>query len=86
MTSKERLAAAMSGGLPDRVPVMCQMSIGHMLLQTGIPPLRFWHAAGDFVDGLLALRALYRFDGILVSLHGHEPGLGGRDRRGLSRN
>ena len=52
---------------------MCQMSIGHMLLQTGIPPLRFWHAAGDFVDGLLALRALYRFDGILVSLHGHAP-------------
>ncbi len=44
-----------------------------MLLQTGLPPLRFWHEAGDFVDGLLALRALYRFDGILVSLHGHPP-------------
>lgn len=73
MTSKQRLAAAMSGGLPDRVPVMCQMSIGHMLLQTGLPPLRFWHEAGDFVDGLLALRALYRFDGVLVSLHGHAP-------------
>jgi len=73
MTSKERVAAAMTGGRPDRVPVMCQMSIGHMLLQTGASPLRFWHEAGVFVDGLLALRARYRFDGILVSLHGHDP-------------
>ncbi|MBP1770035.1 MAG: hypothetical protein H6P96_653, partial [Candidatus Aminicenantes bacterium] len=63
----------MSGVLPDRVPVMCQMSVGHMLLRTGIPPSRFWHSAADFVDGLLALRALYEFDGILVSLHGHAP-------------
>jgi hypothetical protein len=67
------MAAAMSGGRPDRVPVMCQMSIGHMLLQTGASPLRFWHGAGEFVDGLLALRELYRFDGVLVSLHGHDP-------------
>lgn len=74
MTSKERMAAAMSGGRPDRVPVMCQMSIGHMLLQTGASPLRFWHDAGEFVDGLLALRDMYRFDGVLVSLHGHDPG------------
>jgi uroporphyrinogen-III decarboxylase len=73
MTSKERMAAAMSGGRPDRVPVMCQLSIGHMLLQTGAPPARFWHSAEDFVEGLLALRALYGFDGILVSLHGHAP-------------
>jgi hypothetical protein len=49
------------------------MSIGHMLLQTGASPLRFWHDPGEFVDGLLALRARYRFDGILVSLHGHDP-------------
>ncbi len=63
----------MSGALPDRVPVMCQMSVGHMLLRTGIPPSRFWHSAPDFVEGLLAMRSLYRFDGILVSLHGHPP-------------
>ena len=73
MTSKERVAAAMSGGRPDRVPVMCQMSIGHMLRETGASPSRFWHSAGDYVEGLLALRALYGFDGILVSLHGHAP-------------
>jgi hypothetical protein len=73
MTSKERLAAAMSGGRPDRVPVMCQMSVGHMLRETGASPARFWHSSGDFVEGLLALRALYRFDGVLVSLFGHAP-------------
>jgi hypothetical protein len=67
------MAAAMSGGRPDRVPVMCQMSVGHMLLQTGASPSRFWHSADDFVEGLLALRTLYRFDGLLVSLHGHAP-------------
>lgn len=68
------MAAAMSGGaFPDRVPVMCQMSIGHMLRQTGASPSRFWHSSEDFVAGLLALRSKYRFDGILVSLHGHAP-------------
>jgi hypothetical protein len=74
MTSKERMAAAMAGSVPDRVPVMCQMSIGHMLLQTGTEPARFWHAADAFADGLVTLRSLYGFDGILVSLHGHSAG------------
>jgi uroporphyrinogen decarboxylase len=78
MTPKERMAAAMSGRRPDRVPVMCQMSIGHMLLQTGASPSRFWLSADDFAEGLLALRALYGFDGILVSLHGHAPDWDGR--------
>jgi uroporphyrinogen-III decarboxylase len=73
VTSKERMAAAMAGGTPDRVPVMCQMSIGHMLRATGASPSRFWHSADDFVEGLMGLRSLYRFDGILVSLHGHAP-------------
>src|SRR5665647_2553618 len=78
VTSKQRLAAAMSGGRPDRVPVMCQMSIGHMLRETGASPSRFWHSTEDFAAGLLALRARYRFDGILVSLHGHAPDWEGR--------
>jgi uroporphyrinogen-III decarboxylase len=73
MTPKDRMAAAMSRSVPDRVPVMCQMSIGHMLVQTGISPSRFWHSAEDFAEGLLAMRSLYGFDGILVSLHGHSP-------------
>jgi hypothetical protein len=74
MTPKERMAAAMAGSVPDRVPVMCQMSVGHMLLQTGIPPSEFWHSAAAFAEGLLELRSFYGFDGILVSLYGHDPG------------
>lgn len=71
----------MSMKVPDRVPVMCQMSIGHMLLQTGFSPAAFWNSAELFAEGLLALRKAYRFDGILVSLHGHSPGWEKRIRR-----
>jgi uroporphyrinogen-III decarboxylase len=78
MTAKERMAAAMAGARSDRVPVMCQMSIGHMIRTTGASPSRFWHSADEFVAGLLALRSLYRFDGVLVSLHGHAPGWEGQ--------
>lgn len=63
----------MSHGTPDRVPVMCQMSIGHMLLQLDVSPADFWCDAVVYVEGLFRLRELYDFDGILVSLHGHDP-------------
>lgn len=63
----------MARTVPDRVPVMCQMSIGHMLLQTGARPSEFWHSAETYADGLVTLRRLYGFDGILVSLYGHAP-------------
>jgi uroporphyrinogen-III decarboxylase len=71
MSSKERMAKAMNLEEPDRVPVMCQMSIGHMLLQTELRPLELWHSKEIFVEALLKLRELYQFDGILISLHGH---------------
>ena len=63
----------MAGLLPDRVPVMCQMSIGHMLLRTGASPSAFWNSAEVFAAGLVELRRAYHFDGILISLHGHSP-------------
>jgi len=63
----------MAGLIPDRVPLMCQMSIGHMLLQTGASPSAFWNSADVFAAGLLELRRVYDFDGILISLHGHSP-------------
>ncbi|MGA9119736.1 MAG: uroporphyrinogen decarboxylase family protein, partial [Bacteroidota bacterium] len=73
MTSKERVAAAMNLRPVDRVPLMCQMSIGHMLLQLKVSPADFWFDPHVFADGLLQLRELYGFDGILISLHGHDP-------------
>jgi len=74
MTPRERMHAAMSLAAPDRVPVMAQFSIGHMLLQLGVSPAEFWNDAGVYVDGLFRMRDIYDFDGILVSLHGHDPG------------
>ncbi|MFN4110905.1 MAG: uroporphyrinogen decarboxylase family protein, partial [Ignavibacteria bacterium] len=72
MNSRERILAAMNFETPDRVPVMCQMSIGHMLQQLQeISPVDFWFDAQIFADGLIKLREIYEFDGILVSLHGH---------------
>lgn len=63
----------MSLGMPDRVPVMCQLSIGHMLLNLPVSPAEFWYDARVFAGGLCELRTRYGFDGVLVSLHGHSP-------------
>jgi len=52
MTSKERIKRAMDLEEPDRVPLMCQLSIGHMLLQTGFSPAEFWFSADLFAEGL----------------------------------
>lgn len=58
---------------PDRTPVMCQMSIGHMLQQLKVSPVNFWFDEDTFIRGLIELRQVYGFDGILISLHGHDP-------------
>lgn len=72
MTPKLRVKAAMDLQAPDRVPLMCQLSIGHMLQQLQLSPSEFWHEPQVFADGLIRLREIYDFDGILVSLHGHD--------------
>lgn len=68
---REIMRLAMSGGRPDRIPVMCQMSVGHMLLQTRARPEELWLEEDCFAAALRSLRSGYGFDGILVSLHGH---------------
>lgn len=73
MNSKERVKAAMDLKTPDRTPLMCQFSIGHMLQQLPVSPVEFWFDGDTFADGLLSLRDIYGFDGILISLHGHDP-------------
>lgn len=73
MTPRERVRAAMHLQPVDKIPLMCQMSIGHMLLQLKCSPAEFWHDVETFADGLIMLRSIYDFDGILVSLHGHDP-------------
>jgi hypothetical protein len=76
MTSRERMSRAMrprAGQLPDRVPVMCQLSLGHYFLHADGGAVEIWHDTAAFGDALLALRQRYGFDGILVNLPGRDP-------------
>lgn len=71
LASRTRMAIAMKKGVPDRVPVMCQLSIGHYLLNTDVTPARMWFSSEGFAEALVALQRRYRFDGILINLPGH---------------
>lgn len=58
---------------PERVPLMCQLSLGHYFLNAGIDPLDIWHSTEGFGEALLRLQRRYGFDGILINLPGREP-------------
>jgi hypothetical protein len=76
MIPRERVLAAMNMEQPDRVPVICQFSIGFMnqqLKETDITPMELWYDADRYAEALLWLRERFGFDGILVSIHGHFP-------------
>jgi hypothetical protein len=73
VTGRERVAAAMRGGTLDRVPFMCQLSLGHYFLHSGLDPVDVWHDTHAFAEALLRLRSRYGFDGILVNLPGRDP-------------
>jgi hypothetical protein len=60
--------------MPDRVPVMCQLALGHYFLQAEHGPLEIWHDSAAFADALVLIARRYEFDGILVNLPGREPG------------
>ncbi len=59
---------------PDRVPVMCQLSIGHYNLNGGYKPHEIWYETEAFADATVKLALRYAFDGILVVLAGRPPG------------
>jgi hypothetical protein len=67
--------------VPDRVPVFCQLALGHYFLNTGLPPHRIWFTSEGFAEALLMLQRRYQFDGLLINLPGRPPGLLGRVRR-----
>lgn len=74
MTGRERIALTMRHLLPDRVPVMCQLSIGHYNLNAGYKPHEIWYETEAFADAAVKLAWRYGFDGILVVLAGRPPG------------
>lgn len=71
MTGKERIREAMCHREPDRVPVMCQLSIGHYLQNVAISPVELWFSSEGFARALIELAGRYSFDGILINLPGH---------------
>jgi hypothetical protein len=73
MNSRKRMDIAMHKGIADRVPVMCQLALGHYFLNTDIPHIDIWHDSDAFARALVSLQRLYGFDGILINLPGREP-------------
>lgn len=76
MTSRERIEKAMNLQIPDRVPVMCQLSLGHYFLNSGVRPIDIWYTSEGFAEALLKMRERYHFDGILINLPGRDPNYG----------
>lgn len=73
MNSKSRIRAAMAHEPVDRVPVMCQLAIGHYLLHTDVQPAELWFTSEGFSRVLVELADRYRFDGVLINLPGTDP-------------
>ncbi len=70
MNGRERIALMMQHRFPDRIPVMCQLALGHYFLNTDIEPHAIWFTSEGFAEALIQLQKRYRFDGILVNLWG----------------
>jgi hypothetical protein len=67
------MGVAMRLGTPDRVPVMCQLSLGHYFLNAGLDAIDVWHSSDGFAEALVRLQQRYGFDGILINLPGRDP-------------
>jgi len=70
MNSRERVARAMCHQPVDRVPVMCQLALGHYFLNAGLAPHRIWFTSEGFAEALVKLQRRYHFDGILINIPG----------------
>jgi uroporphyrinogen-III decarboxylase len=73
ITGRTRIAAAMRHEPVDRIPVMCQLALGHYFLNTRIPAIEIWHSTEAFGEALITLQRRYAFDGILINLPGRDP-------------
>jgi uroporphyrinogen decarboxylase len=73
MNGKQRVRAAMNHESVDRVPVMCQLALGHYLLNTNLRPVDVWFTSEGFAEAQITLQERYAFDGILINLPGTDP-------------
>ncbi len=58
---------------PDRIPVVCQLALGHYFLHCESKPSEIWFDSETFAAALVKLQRRYGFDGILVNLPGRPP-------------
>ena len=70
MTSRERIRMVMDHEMPDRVPVMCQLALGHYFLNSQRKGSDIWFDSEAFVRTLIEFQQRYRFDGLLINLPG----------------
>jgi hypothetical protein len=73
VNGKQRIAAAMRHEIPDRVPLMCQLALGHYFLNTKLKPHQIWFTSEGFAEALVNLQQRYHFDGILINIPGRDP-------------
>lgn len=57
----------------DRVPVMCQLALGHYFLHSAERPSSIWFDSETLVRVLADFQRRYRFDGLLINLPGRPP-------------
>jgi uroporphyrinogen-III decarboxylase len=81
LTSRERIGRALRHEDPDRVPVFCQLALGHYFLHSGLAPHEVWFTSEGFAQALVRLQQRYHFDGILVNLPGRPPDVLARVRK-----
>ena len=74
MNPHERVAAAMRLERPERVPVVCQLALGHYFLHVDIANEEIWFDAEGFSTALVTMARRYGFDGVLVNLMPQPPG------------
>ena len=81
MDRRQRLETAMRRGVPDRVPVWCQLSTGHVQAH-GLPNGRAPRNGEEIVEATCNLTRRYRFDGLFLGSVGLRPDKTpeGRDR------
>jgi hypothetical protein len=57
----------------DRVPVMCQLALGHYFLHSDHRPSDIWFDSSTCAATLAEFRRRYQFDGLLVNVPGRPP-------------
>ncbi|HOD80923.1 MAG: methylcobalamin:coenzyme M methyltransferase [Planctomycetes bacterium ADurb.Bin126] len=70
MTPRQRVQFAMGHRAPDRVPVMCQLALGHYFLHSRHAPADIWFDSDLLAQTLRDFCLRYEFDGVLVNLPG----------------